>query len=286
MWRLARNSQLGPVVGQVRCSRLVTAGSCCDAQGLEDERGGLGWGHADIVVTDLAGPRWGGHPARHQHRDGAALFSQAPLALGHVVVGSSGGVIKTLKVTNLTSQNITLGALGYDRAAVDTGTGTIRFTVDTSKSTCGVGVVLGRVGESEEVTKSCDFVVTFTVSKIGAFGATLSLASTGQNRTALPAATLPFSGTGVAPLAWSPSPLALGDVVVGSSGGVTRTLKVTNLTSRTSRSVLSAMTAPPSTRARARSDSRSTRARAPVAWVSRWVASASQKRSLGAATSS
>ena len=101
-------------------------------------------------------------------------------------------------MTNLTSQNITLGALGYDRAAVDTGTGTIRFTVDTSKSTCGVGVALGRVGESEEVTRSCDFVVTFTVSKIGAFGATLSLASTGQNRTALPAATLPLSGTGVA----------------------------------------------------------------------------------------
>ena len=61
-----------------------------------------------------------------------------------------------------------------------------------------MGVALGRVGESEEVTRSCDFVVTFTVSKIGAFGATLSLASTGQNRTALPAATLPFSGTGVA----------------------------------------------------------------------------------------
>ena len=41
---------------------------------------------------------------------------------------------------NLTSQNITLGALGYDRAAVDTGTGTIIFTVDTSKSpgVCGV----------------------------------------------------------------------------------------------------------------------------------------------------
>jgi virginiamycin B lyase len=125
-------------------------------------------------------------------------FSPSPLALGDVVVGSSGGVTETLKVTNLTSQAITLGALGYERTADGTGAGTIRFTVDASKSTCAVGVVLGRVGESAKVTRSCDFVVTFTVSNIGAFGATLSLASTGQNRTALPAATLPFSGTGVA----------------------------------------------------------------------------------------
>jgi hypothetical protein len=124
-------------------------------------------------------------------------FSPSPLALGDVVVGNSGGVTKTLTVRNLTSESITLGALGYDRTAVGTGTGLTRFTVDASKSTCGVGVVLGRVGESEKVTKSCDFVVTFTVSTVGAFGATLSLASTGNNRTALPAATLPFSGTGV-----------------------------------------------------------------------------------------
>ena len=127
-------------------------------------------------------------------------FSPAPLALGDVVVGSSGGVTKTLTVTNLTRQAITLGALGYDRTAVGTGTGTIRFTIDASRSTCGVGVVLGRVGESEKVTKSCDFVVTFYATALGAFGATLSLASTGQNGVALPVATLPFSGTG------SPSP--------------------------------------------------------------------------------
>ena len=163
---------------------------------------------------------------------GPLSFSPSPLALGDVVVGSSGGVTKTLTVTNLTSQNITLGALSYDHAAGGTGTGWTRFTVDVSKSTCGVGVVLGRVGDTEKVTKSCDFVVTFTHSTVGPFGATLSLAATGKNGAALQAATLPFSGTGVAPLSWSPSPLALGDVVVGSSGGVTKTLTVTNLTSQ------------------------------------------------------
>ena len=220
-----------------RPGKVLSAGKSCvllvTLKVSRTSAAGLAGATLNIVVTDLAGATLGVATLLVTNTGtGPLSFSPAPLALGHVVVGSSGGVIKTLKVTNLTSQNITLGALGYDRAAVDTGTGTIRFTVDTSKSTCGVGVVLGRVGESEEVTKSCDFVVTFTVSKIGAFGATLSLASTGQNRTALPAATLPFSGTGVAPLAWSPSPLALGDVVVGSSGGVTRTLKVTNLTSQ------------------------------------------------------
>ena len=48
-------------------------------------------------------------------------FSPAPLALGDVVVGSSGGVTKTLTVTNLTSQNITLGGLGLDTKVAASG---------------------------------------------------------------------------------------------------------------------------------------------------------------------
>jgi len=159
---------------------------------------GLAGATLNIVVTGPAGAALGVATLLVTNAGtGPLSFSPSPLALGDVVVGNSGGVTKTLTVRNLTSESITLGALGYDRTAVGTGTGLTRFTVDASKSTCGVGVVLGRVGESEKVTKSCDFVVTFTVSTVGAFGATLSLASTGQNRAALPAATLPFSGTGV-----------------------------------------------------------------------------------------
>jgi hypothetical protein len=159
---------------------------------------GLAGATLNIVVTGPAGAALGVATLLVTNTGtGPLSFSPSPLALGDVVVGNSGGVTKTLTVTNLTSQSITLGALGYDRTAVGTGTGLARFTVDASKSTCGVGVVLGRVAESEKVTKSCDFVVTFTVSTVGAFGATLSLASTGKNRTAFPAATLPFSGTGV-----------------------------------------------------------------------------------------
>jgi len=159
---------------------------------------GLAGATLNIVVTGPAGAALGVATLLVTNTGtGPLSFSPSPLALGDVVVGNSGGVTKTLTVTNLTSQSITLGALGYDRTAVGTGTGLARFTVDASKSTCGVGVVLGRVAESEKVTKSCDFVVTFTVSTVGAFGATLSLASTGQNGAAFPAATLPFSGTGV-----------------------------------------------------------------------------------------
>ena len=159
---------------------------------------GLAGATLNIVVTGPAGAALGVATLLVTNTGtGPLSFSPSPLALGDVVVGNSGGVTKTLTVTNLTSQSITLGALGYDRTAVGTGTGLARFTVDASKSTCGVGVVLGRVAESEKVTKSCDFVVTFTVSTVGAFGATLSLTSTGQNGAAFPAATLPFSGTGV-----------------------------------------------------------------------------------------
>ena len=159
---------------------------------------GLAGATLNIVVTGPAGATLGVATLLVTNTGtGPLSFSPSPLALGDVVVGSSGGVTKTLTVTNLTSQNVTLGALSYDHAAGGTGTGWTRFTVDVSKSTCGVGVVLGRVGDTEKVTKSCDFVVTFTHSTVGPFGATLSLATTGKSGAALQAATLPFSGTGV-----------------------------------------------------------------------------------------
>ena len=181
---------------------VLAAGKSCvlfvTLKASKTSAAGLAGATLSIAVTGPAGAALGVATLLVTNTGtGPLSFSPSPLALGDVVVGSSGGVTKTLTVTNLTSQSITLGALGYDRTAVGTGTGLTRFTVDVSKSTCGVGVVLGRVGDTEKVTKSCDFVVTFTHSTIGAFGATLSLASTGKNGAALPAATLPFSGTGV-----------------------------------------------------------------------------------------
>ena len=159
-------------------------------------------------------------------------FSPSPLALGDVVVGSSGGVTKTLMVTNLTSQNITLGGFGLDKKVAASGKWklVVRPVYQQSgqpknTSDCSAGLAL--VGGA-----SCVYVVTFYATALGGFGATLSLPSTDAAGTALPVATFAFSGTGVAPLSFSPSPLALGDVVVGSSGGVTKTLMVTNLTSQ------------------------------------------------------
>jgi hypothetical protein len=159
---------------------------------------GLAGAMLNIVVTGPAGAALGVATLLVTNTGtGPLSFSPSPLALGDVVVGSNGGVTKTLTVTNLTSQNITLGALSYDHAAASSGTGLSKFTVEVSKSTCGVGVVLGRVGDTAKFIRSCDFVVTFTVSTVGAFGATLSLASAGKNGAALQAATLPFIGTGV-----------------------------------------------------------------------------------------
>ena len=152
-----------------RPGKVLSAGKSCvlfvTLKMSRTSAAGLAGATLNIVVTDLAGATLGVATLLVTNTGtGPLSFSPAPLALGDVVVGSSGGVTKTLTVTNLTSQNITLGALGYDHA-VGTGTGMTRFTVDMSKSTCGVGVVLGRVGDTEEVTKSCDFVVTFTLPR-------------------------------------------------------------------------------------------------------------------------
>jgi hypothetical protein len=93
--------------------------------------------------------------------------------------------------------------------------------------------VLDQRAQSVKVSRlSCHFVVHFTYSALGPFSATLSLTSKDAAGGAFAPATLAITGTGVAPLSWSPSPLALGNVVVGDSEGVTETLTVTNLISQ------------------------------------------------------
>jgi hypothetical protein len=116
-------------------------------------------------------------------------WSPSPLALGNVAVGNQGGVTETLTVTNRTSQPITLGVFGYDRTASTTGNGILEFTL-LSSSTCQVGTVL-------DAEASCDFVVHITYSVLGAFSDTFSLASTDASDTALSAAILPLTGTGI-----------------------------------------------------------------------------------------
>ena len=81
---------------------MLSAGKSCvllvTLKGVEDERGGSGRGYFNIVVTDLAGATLGVATLLVTNTGtGPLSFSPAPLAVLYVVVGSSGGVIKTLR---------------------------------------------------------------------------------------------------------------------------------------------------------------------------------------------
>ena len=133
---------------------------------------------------------------------GALSANPTSLSFGSVIDGSTGSLSET--VTNTGGSSVTVSQVGI------TGTG---FSVS------GITLPVTLNGG-----QSATFTVKFAPTAPGAIGGNLTVTSTATNPTLI----IPVSGTGVATavgqLSVSPSTLALGSVMVGSSGTGTGTL--------------------------------------------------------------
>jgi hypothetical protein len=139
---------------------------------------------------------------------GALSADPTSLSFGNVNVGSTGSLSET--ITNTGGSSVAVSQVGI------TGTG---------MSVSGITTPLTLNGG-----QSATFTVKFAPTAGGAISGNLTVTSTATN----PTLTIPVSGTGVAntvgQLSISPSTLALGNVVVGSSATATGTLTASGAT--------------------------------------------------------
>jgi len=139
---------------------------------------------------------------------GALSANPTSLSFGNVNVGSTGSLSET--ITNTGGSSVSVSQVGI------TGTG---------MSVSGITTPLTLNGG-----QSATFTVNFAPTAAGAVSGNLTVTSTATN----PTLTIPVSGSGLAStvgqLSVSPTTLALGSVMVGSSGTATGTLTASGAT--------------------------------------------------------
>ncbi len=191
-----------------------------------------------------------------------ATFS--PLTAGN----ATGSVTITSDAPNpslslpLSGTGVTQGAVGANPTSLDFGTVTVgskQVLSETLTNTGGSTLTVSQVGVSGTgftvsgistpatltAGQSATFSVTFAPLTAGSASGSVTVTSTGSN----PSLTIPLSGSGTATvgqLTASPTPIAVGSVVAGTSGSATGTLTasganvtVTGATSNNSRFVIS-----------------------------------------------
>jgi len=146
-----------------------------------------------------------------------------------VTVNAATGIL-TLNPTSLSFGSVTVGQTSAVLTTTLTNTGNASFTITNDaistgdfnwggKGTCNYGTLAPGA--------SCLYSAKFTPTATGTRTATITIYSTASNATV----TLPLSGVGTSAaagtLAASPTTLALGSVVVGSSGTASATLTAT-----------------------------------------------------------
>jgi Abnormal spindle-like microcephaly-assoc'd, ASPM-SPD-2-Hydin/Cep192 domain 4/HYDIN/CFA65/VesB-like, Ig-like domain len=139
---------------------------------------------------------------------GALSANPTSLSFGNVNVGSTGSLSET--ITNTGGSSVSVSQVGI------TGTG---------MSVSGITTPLTLNGG-----QSATFTIKFAPTAAGAISGNLTVTSTATN----PTLTIPVSGSGIAvtvgQLSVSPTTLALGSVMVGSSGTATGTLMASGAT--------------------------------------------------------